>query len=144
MSKSEISDASWWNLWARRLRPYGELQEDDHVILVDSWPGGSRLGWEVKVSTIVHSEYDKKSEAVGIIAGELGVLESSVMTDPYTADKPDRPGVLIAWHAQPLRYLGIPRPTDFVFGRHGWLVVEDAAVLKRWGVEPARRSPRRS
>jgi len=124
----------WWNLWQRPQPPFERLELGDPVVLVDSWSTGSRLGWLVEVTHVEHARYASLAEAVETIAASMGIPVARVLADPYTAAKPDGPGVLIAWRARAVSYLDRPRPAGLRFRLTGWLSVEDPIVLRTWGL----------
>lgn len=130
LTRSAVADLCWWNLWQRPQPPFEALAVGDPVVLVDSWPTGSRLGWEVVVSDVEHARYATKAEALRTRAISLARVE----TDPYTAAKADVPGVLIAWRASAVRHLDRPRPAGLRFRQNGWLSEDDPRILRSWGM----------
>jgi hypothetical protein len=129
-----VEQLCWWNLWQRPQPPFERLAVGDPVVLVDSWSTGSRLGWQVEVTHAEHARYATKAEAVETIASSMGISVARVRADPYTAAKPDGPGVLIAWRARAVAELDRPRPAGLRFRQNGWLSVEDPDVLRTWGL----------
>ncbi|MGY1621064.1 hypothetical protein ACI789_02560 [Geodermatophilus sp. SYSU D00965] len=131
---TDVEEWDFWNLWQRRLSPWAELSEGDHVILVESWPGGCRLSWEVEVTGLIRGTFNRVAEAVRPIAEFHALSEADVWSDPYTADKPDEPGVYLAWHAKPVRELYVSRPAALRMRQHGWAVVDDE-IVHSWGLD---------
>lgn len=148
-TRSEVSTSSHWNLWRVRQPPFHDLANGSDVVLVDTWPGGGRLTWHVRAQNVIASAYRSKTDAVGQIAQGLGLTRAQVRNHKYTVRGPDG-GFLLAWAYRPVRRIGLPRPPDMRFRPNGWLRVDDAATLRRWGVEagtdavpprPPARSP---
>ena len=48
----------------------------DTVVLVDAWPGGSRLSWETKVKALDCGTFSRKHEAISAIAALTGDLSA--------------------------------------------------------------------
>jgi hypothetical protein len=124
----------WWNLWQRPQPPFESFGVGDPIILVDSWSTGSRLGWQVEVTSVEHARYGLKAEAVDMIATSMEIPVARVLADPYTDAKPDGAGVLIAWRARAVHDLDRPRPPGLLFRQNGWLSVDDPDLLHRWGL----------
>lgn len=134
LDPAAVEGLCWWSLWQRPQPPFERLAVGDPVVLVDSWPTGSRLGWLVEATHAESVRYATKAEAIETIAASMGITEERVLADPYTAGKPDGPGVLIAWRARAVSDLDRPRPAGLRFRLNGWLSVEDPIVVRRWGL----------
>jgi hypothetical protein len=136
----EVEGYDFWNLWKVRMSPWAELAEGDHVVLVETWPGGSWLTWEVEVTGVVKDVYSRKADAVRAVAAFHGLTRGEVLSDPYTADKSDE-GVYLAWAGKPVRALYTARPADLPMWRNGWAVVEDDDLLRSWGLSVPSKDP---
>lgn len=134
LDPAAVERLCWWNLWQRSQPPFGQLSVGGPIVLVDSWSTGSRLGWQVEVTHAEHARYATKAQAVEVIAASMEIPVTRVLADPYTAAKPDGPGVLIAWRANAVRDLDRPRPAGLRFRQSGWLSVDDPVLLHRWGL----------
>ena len=133
-SSSEVKAECEWNLWKRAQPPSFLLVDGLEVVLVDSWPGGSRLTWLVKTEDVLSEPYVTKKAAITRLSQHFGLTSSSVRSNPYTLAKADGPGHLIAWRGSPLKKLNAARPPDFKFRPNGWLQIEDPLVLQRLGL----------
>jgi hypothetical protein len=133
LTANKIRGLYWWNIWQRRLKPYGLLANGSQVLLLDSWPGGGEFTWLVHARTVHTNAYPSKSTAVRAIADWAKQDKAWVLGDPYTAAKPNTANFVIAWRARPVQQLSIPRPPDLKVGRHGWLVL-DGPTVEGWGV----------
>jgi hypothetical protein len=110
----------YWNLWRYRRFPAGELAPGDRVLLVDHWREDDRLSWEVTPAQVEHLVVESKADAIAHIARTFGVAESTVADDGYLGAKNDVRSVLLAWTAEPVCRLNLPRPPGLKVGRHGW------------------------
>ena len=135
-TRAEVAEGTHWNLWRLRQVPFNELADGSDVVLVDTWPGGGRLSWQVKATHVVAEPYGSKAAVVNRIASGLSLPASEVRRNGYTLKGPDA-GYVLAWRYRPVRRLAIPRPPDLRFRPNGWLRVDDPAVLRRWGIDAA-------
>jgi hypothetical protein len=132
-TKQEVGGGCHWNLWQVRMPPFKELGDGMHVVLVDSWPGGGRLTWEIETRRVVVAPYSSKAAVVRMISKAVGLPEREVSTHPYTRSHPAS-GYVLAFGYRPIRRIARPRPKDLRLRQHGWLQVDDVAVLRRWGL----------
>lgn len=148
-TRGEVADSSHWNLWRVRQPPFNDLADGDDVVLVDTWPGGGRMTWQVRSTNVVASSYGSKPDAGRQIARALGLTPAQVRKSDYTVRGPDV-GYLLAWSYRPVRRLNLPRPVDMKFRPNGWLRIDDPSTLRRWGIvataprmnqRPPARSP---
>lgn len=146
-TRREVADSSHWNLWRVRQAPFNDLADGHDVILIDTWPGGGRVTWQVRAQDVVATNYTSKSGAVRKIARVLGLKLADVRNSDYTIRGPDA-GYLLAWSYRPVVRLNLPRPADMRFRPNGWLRMDDPATLRRWGlgatVPANQRLPARS
>lgn len=141
-TRAEVAGASHWNLWRIRQPPFKDLADGSEVVLVDTWPGGGRLTWQVRAQNVVASDYSSKADAVRQIASALGLRSADVRTHDYTQRGPDA-GVLLAWSYRPVRRLDLPRPPDMRFRPNGWLREDDPGTLRRWGLSKGQTASRK-
>jgi hypothetical protein len=134
-SKADVAPYHHWNLWKTQRQAYAALDEDTPVVLVDTWPGGSRLTWEGMAVSVLKRQYRSKPEAVRLIAKHLGLTQSQVRSNDYTKEKPDV-GYMLVWRFTPTRPVDLYRPVDMKIGRDGYLVQDDPVVLSGWGLSP--------
>jgi hypothetical protein len=90
------------------------------VLLVDHWREDDRLSWEVTPTHVEHRVVDSRADAIAHISQAFGLDEQAVADDSYLAAKADTRSVLLAWAAEPVCRLNLPRPPGFKIGRHGW------------------------
>jgi hypothetical protein len=138
-TKQDVARQCHWNLWKIRMQPFNELEDGVHIVLLDSWPGGGRLTWEVEARSVLAERYSSKRSAVRMIANAVDLAEREIAGHPYTIDHPAS-GYVLAFRFQPIRRIGQPRPKDLRLRRHGWAKVDDAATLRRWGLSRATRT----
>jgi len=136
------ANGSHWNLWKVRQHPYALLTQGSRVVLVDSWPGGGRMSWEVEALHVVKEPYNSKAEASRLIAAGLGLDAQRVRRHYYTVRGPDS-GYVLAFRYRPVRKIDLPRPAGMRFRPNGWLLVEDSSVLSRWGLTGKPAAPPR-
>lgn len=146
-TKADVAGGAHWNLWRTRQPPFNELRVGSEVVLVDSWPGGGRLSWQVRATRVLAESYESKSAVISQIASTLEWPRREVRQNEYTVRGPER-GNVLAWRYEPIRRLGIDRPPDMRFRPNGWLRVDDPNILRLWGIsmtsKPPTASPRKS
>jgi hypothetical protein len=142
-SSSEVKAEYCWSLWKTAQSPSSLLANGLEVVLVDSWPGGSRLTWLASMEDVLSEPYVTKKAAITRLSRHFSLRPSEVLSNPYTLAKADGPGHLIAWRASPVKKLNVPRPPDLKFRPNGWLQVEDHRVLRSWGL-PGGQAPTRT
>lgn len=119
-----VEDWTWWNLWKTRQQPYQELKDGIRVLLLQSWPGGGRLSHLVRARDVLKQHCSTWEDAVATLVGWSGLSEADVRNEPYTAArKGDGPLHLIAWRAEELLELDLPRPAGLALRRNGWAVL---------------------
>ncbi len=107
LSKQDVAGDGHWNLWTVRMHPFNELKNGIRIVLVDSWPGGGRLSWEVKATKVVTAPYSSKRSAVRMIAKAVDWHEREVAAHQYTKDHPQTTGFVLAFQFQ--SYECVPR-----------------------------------
>lgn len=120
LTSAEEVPGPYWSLWRRRRFPAGELAPGDRVILLDHWREDDRLSWEVTPTRVEHVSVATIADAITHIAESFGVDEDTVADDSYLAAKEDVRSVLLAWAAEPVCRLNLPRPPGLRIERHGW------------------------
>ena len=120
LTSPEEAPGPYWSLWRQRRFPAGELVPGDRVLLVDHWREDARLSWEVTPTHVEHLVVGSKADAIAHIAQAFGIDEHTVADDSYLAAKGDKRSVLLAWAAEPVCRLNLPRPPGLKIGRHGW------------------------
>jgi hypothetical protein len=120
LTSPEEVPGPYWSLWRRRRFPAGELTPGDRVLLVDHWREDDRLSWEVTPTNVEHIVVDSKADAIAHIAQTFGVDEDTVADDSYLSAKEDKRSILLAWAAEPVCRLNLPRPPGLKIERHGW------------------------
>lgn len=145
----EVNDETEWNMWTTRQPPFNSLEREDLVYLVcPDVQGGSVITWEVEVTGVLTAAYGSKSEAwqllnatVPVLAGRLTRRE--FLADGYTVQAPDA-GWILGWSYDPVRRVGVPRPTELKFRPNGWRPLDvSEGQLRSWGVLPQRRAGRK-
>jgi hypothetical protein len=121
-----------WNMWTFRLQPFRELEDGTRIVFIDSWPGGSRLSWEIEATHVLAEPYSSKRSAIRMIANAVGLSERAVREHPYTISH-SASGYVLAFRFKPIRQIGKPRPKDLRLNQNGWKKVDDPDTLKRWG-----------
>jgi hypothetical protein len=120
LTSAEEVPGPYWSLWRQRRFPAGELAPGDRVLLVDHWREDDRLSWEVTPTHVEHVVVEAITDAITHIAQTFGVDEGMVADDSYLAAKKDVRSVLLAWTAEPVCRLNLPRPPGLRIERHGW------------------------
>lgn len=119
-----VGDWTWWNLWKIRLQPYSELEDGSLVLLLQSWPGGGRFSHLVQARDVLKKHCASWEDAVQALVRWSGLSEEEVREEPYTASREDDdPLHLIAWRADGLLELDLPRPAGLPLRRNGWAVL---------------------
>lgn len=126
-TRREVAGMVRWNLWKIRQAPYNEVEDGEPIVLVDSWPGGSRLTWLTRARDVVKCRYSSRKEAAEIIAKAFGLDVMDVLSNAYTASRPVS-GHLLALGFAPVRKLGLARPSYLHLRRNGWASIEDATL----------------
>lgn len=122
----EVEDWTWWNLWKTRQRPYQELDDGTRVLLLQSWPGGGRFSHLVRARDVLKEHCRTWEDAVETLVHWSGLSEDEVREEPYTAAREgDGPLHLIAWKADALLELDLPRPGGLALRRNGWAVLTE-------------------
>lgn len=134
---SEVSELRRWNLFKTKQPPYNEIEDGASVVLVDTWPGGSRLVWLTEVYGVFKKDYSSKISLSILLAMELQLERELILGNSYFAAGPDR-GVALAMRFRPLKRLGSARPKDLRFRPNGWLRVDDDAQLAKWNLRERR------
>ena len=116
----EMSNASWFNMWARELWPCKELQPGDSLYWYESPTG--RIGWATRVVGITQFAYATKSELIAKLK-----LDVQAAGQPYVTSGPAA-GICLAYEVKALKKLSIPKPDGYRFPQQGWLRITSAAV----------------
>jgi len=125
-----------WNLWEKRLAPYGRLEIGDRVLLAyKNREGKNMFGWDAEVSNEVQCDYATIAETHTIVkqafpeaVDHWELTRKNWLEHPYNVDKPE-PGYLVAFSAVGKRLLNVPRPDDIKISRHGWLELTESQYL---------------
>ena len=132
-SKTEADDAlgaiehmTWWHLWKIRQQPYRELTDGTRILLLQSWPGGGRFSHLVQAHDVLKQHCPTWQDAVEALDRWSGPPADEVRDNPYTAAREgDGPLHLIAWRAEVLLKLDLPRPAGLLLRRNGWAVLSE-------------------
>ena len=121
-----VEDWTWWNLWKAGQQPYQELKDGTPVLLLQSWPGGGRFSHLVRARNVHKEHCPTWEDAVVALVRWSGLPEAEVREEPYTAAREgDVPLHLIAWRADELLELDLPRPAGLALRRNGWAVLSE-------------------
>jgi hypothetical protein len=66
-SKSKVARMCHWNMWQRRMIPFNELSDGMRIVLVESWPRGGRLLWEIEATHVITERYLSKRAAIRVL-----------------------------------------------------------------------------
>ena len=111
-----------WNMWTRRLWPYNDLEEGDHILCVSAGgPDKGEVRCEAELQHLIKAFYESKDEAWKIVRTGIPktLTKQQFMLDQYTLDAPSQ-GWLLASFSQPVRPIGMPRPADLKLRPNGW------------------------
>lgn len=134
LDDAALRDEWFWNLWSKRLQPYGQLEERDVIGLVVSNAAGSTIRFTATARDVVHTPFTSRRDALKKLAAHTGLRVADLQTNAYTALQPERPGFLLAWRAVDVRRVDLPRPPELSLWRHGWGRQDDPALLAAWGI----------
>src|SRR2546425_1052740 len=88
LNKQEVGEFCHWNMWQLRMMPFHELKDGTRIVMVESWPRGGRLSWEIEASDVVAQAYSSKRVAIRVISDAVGLSESEVRSHPYSEGRP--------------------------------------------------------
>ncbi len=102
------------------------MEDGARVLLLQSWPGGGRFSHLVQARDVLKEHCTTWQDAVDTLVRWSGLSEDEVREEPYTAAREgDGPLHLIAWRAEPLFELDLPRPPGLALRRNGWAVLSE-------------------
>ena len=129
-----------WNMWQRKLAPFGELSTGDTVFLMRD---AETFTEEVLVGDVLATEYQSKPHAWDLLTAQFPVLTTdpgisldAFLRHTYTSGREDS-GVISAWSYRSVRPLSLLRPVTMPdLKRSGWLSLEGISDdrLRRWGL----------
>lgn len=125
---SELSSRIFFNLWQKRLWPYGELLEGDTLYFYESQARPKKLVWKTRVADVLRFDYIDRQSTKARLLGWHDGYESNW---GYLDKKDGSPRYCLAYTVEPLEKLDIPKPQSIRFPQQGWLRV-DADVAKQW------------
>lgn len=143
LDDARLRDEWFWNLWSKRLQPYGLLSENDTVGLVVTNAAGSTIRFTVNARDVLHTPFTNRRDALKKLAAHTGLRVADLSANPYTATQPERSGFLLVWRADRIRRVDLPRPPELALWRHGWGRQDDPALLATWGIGAANTVPKR-
>src|SRR6266496_3789612 len=120
----EFRDAYYFNMWLKRLWPYKELDTGDELLWYET--PTRRLVWRSRVVAVERFTYSSKLDARDKLVSCFGALDEH---QPYFRDAPTR-GYCVAYEAEQLERLAIPKPVDLRFPMSGWC--RDAQTVAEW------------
>jgi len=118
-----------------------KLVEGDTLGLVVSDANGSTIRFIVRARDILHTTYRNRRDALKQLSAHTDLTQAQIFSNPYTAGQPERPGFLLAWRADQIRRVDLPRPGKLVIWRHGWGREDNPDQLTAWGIGTARKTP---
>jgi len=124
-SPEEFATGVCFNMWARRLWPYRELERGGVLFWYES--PSTAIVWKSLVDQVIRFGYDTKGVVESRLTREFGYVDTE---QPYFEDGPEK-GYCVAYKVMPLQRLNLPKPTDFTFPRQGWLRI-DVLVAAEW------------
>jgi hypothetical protein len=124
-SVAEMGDV-WFNLWSRKLWPYGELQVGEELWWYES--PTARLRWRTEVVEVEAFPYRSLDAALDQLDSAFGVIVDR--GQDYLVGKPNE-GFCLAYRVQALKQVDIPKPNDLRFNQSGWERAESDAIA-RW------------
>ena len=118
-SADGMAQGYWFNMWAKRLWPFRDLQAGDRLFWLES---PSRVvTWASRVQRVERFAYQNKPEACRLMEAAFGSLDRQ---QPYFVDAPDE-GVCIAWNVEGSHRLHLARPPAFRMPRLGWAKLDE-------------------
>jgi len=112
-----LTHGLWFNMWAKKLWPYNELEPGDALYWYES--PSSCIVWRSKVIEVIRFSYQRKDEVEKKLR-----LTSLQAAQAYFVDAPES-GFCLSYKVEALARLTLPKPEDFRFPRQGWLRVGD-------------------
>lgn len=105
----------WFNVWSKRLWPYGELQPGDELWWYE--PPSSRLRWNTRLTEVEAFPYDTLDDAMQRLED---TFDTSVdRRQDYLLGKPDQ-GYCLGYLVQAVRAVDVPKPQGLRFNQTGW------------------------
>lgn len=125
-TNADVMETSlWFNMWQRRLLPYGELQSGNIVYWYDRFE--KALVWKSRVTQVERLPYRSKANLKKQFLDLFGVYE---LSDQYF-DKKANSGYCLAYTVKPLEKIRIPKPAGYRFPFSGWLS-GNTQLAKEW------------
>lgn len=120
----EVGVRIFYQLWQKRLHPYGDLADGDMIYWGDQ--KSREVRWELRVRNVRRAYCRDRNQFEGFLRHWFGSLETDVEYD-IGRDT----GWLLAWENELVRPLDITLPSGFKFGRSGIkeLSQEDRALI---------------
>jgi hypothetical protein len=120
----EVGVRIFYQLWQKRLHPYGDLADGDMIYWGDQ--KSREVRWELRVRNVRRAYCRDRNQFEGFLRHWFGSLETDVEYD-IGRDT----GWLLAWENELVRPLDITLPSGFKFGRSGIkeLSQEDQALI---------------
>ena len=120
----EVGVRIFYQLWQKRLHPYGDLADGDVIYWGDQ--KSREVRWELRVRNVRRAYCRDRNQFEGFLRHWFGSLETDVEYD-INRDT----GWLLAWENELVRPLDITLPSGFKFGRSGIkeLSQEDRALI---------------
>jgi hypothetical protein len=124
-----LNDGVWFNMWAKKLWPYEELEHGDTLFWYES---PSRcIVWRSKVVDVIRFPYERKKDVETKL--KLTTVDAA---QPYFVDAPDS-GFCLSYRVEAIERVNLPKPEAFRFPQQGWLRIDDE-VAEQWpGLAPA-------
>ena len=120
----EVGVRVFYQLWQKRLHPFGDLVDGDMIYWGDQ--KSREVRWELRVRNVRRAYCRDRNQFEGFIRHWFGSLETDIEYD-IGRDT----GWLLAWENELVRPLDITLPSGFKFGRSGIkeLSQEDRALI---------------
>ena len=107
----------FFQLWSRRVPPFGTLAEGDTVYLWDR--SSNRIVWEWRIRCLLRTQYESRDEVFAIMNRVYGLDPEDLNLLEYVFNAPSS-GFILAWSFDVVAALDIEFPKDFKVGDHGF------------------------
>lgn len=107
----------FFQLWSRRVPPFGTLAEGDTVYLWDR--SSNRIVWEWRIRCLLRTQYESRDEVFTIMNRVYGLDPEDLNLLEYVFNAPSS-GFILAWSFDVVAALDIEFPKDFKVGDHGF------------------------
>lgn len=115
----------WFNMWQKRLQPYGDLQSGDIVYWYDTFE--QALVWKSQVTRVERLLYRSKANLKKQFSDLFGI---DGLNDRYF-DKATKSGYCLAYKVKPLQKVRISKPAGYRFPLSGWLSGNEP-IAREW------------